>query len=417
METLIIAAKDPQHAERLQSMLHNEFSVLIANRDETVRSLLDQRRVYALLQEISFAKENDYALLQMLCVDARYEAIPVIAFSFDAGDVRYADCLSKGASDFLLPPFEAALINKRIHNAVRSKESFTFSEIENILHELPSNIYLKDAKGRYLFATHYWHHIKKQRGDWSIRGKTDLEIRTNKANALKAAESDKVILATGKGTSYIIEEQHNGISEYLELIKRPTHDKEGRVNGIVALINNVTENQLLKLELERRSNLDSLTGLLNKTATQEVVDLEISKSARAGKHSMSALMMIDVDNFKSVNDTFGHATGDNVLMIISSIINKTFKGLDVKGRVGGDEYIVFARAINSSTSAKRLANTLEMQVIQAFAGGKLEGMVSLSIGIALYPEHGTSFKELYKNADEAMYKVKKCGKGSCCLFS
>ena len=125
-------------------------------------------------------------------------------------------------------------------------------------------------------------------------------------------------------------------------------------------------------------------------------------------------MMIDVDNFKGVNDNFGHAVGDTVLKTIGNIIHSNFKGMDVKGRVGGDEFIVFAREADGS-AALRLATTIGSQTVGAFVGGALEGRVSLSIGIALCPRHGSTFQDLYKAADGALYLVKEAGKGSCRL--
>lgn len=140
----------------------------------------------------------------------------------------------------------------------RAEEALTLEQVERMLKELPSCIFLKDKEGRYVFSTQYWDHLDTQ-GDpnWTIRGKTDLDIRKDKENAKKAMEADKHILETGEGADYIIEEDHDGEKEFLQLIKRPVYDEDGNIDGIISLINNVTEYQLLKIELEKQLKTDS----------------------------------------------------------------------------------------------------------------------------------------------------------------
>ncbi|MCR5813930.1 MAG: GGDEF domain-containing protein [Desulfovibrio sp.] len=401
----------------MRQCLEHDFQILSVDSEQKILALLLSSTAYAIVEELSVAKDNHFNLAKALAKDDRHRSLPVLVFSWQAEDIAKAEaCLEAGFCDVLLPPLAPSLLAKRIHNAARSRESFTFSEIEAILRELPSNIYLKDREGKYVFCTQYWHHLKAQvSAHWTIRGKTDLEVRKDKANALKAMASDQRILTSGEGETYLIEETQNGLHEYLELIKRPTHDENGKVNGIVALINNVTERQLLKIEMERRLTLDPLTGLLNKTATEELIGLALEKYSRSHQAGHGALLMIDVDDFKQVNDTFGHRMGDKVLISVASILHSSFHGVDVKGRVGGDEFMVFACDVSDAASAARLACDIGQKAKHLYDGSSLAGKLSLSIGISLYPQHGLSFKDLYKNADKALYDVKKQGKGSYAL--
>ena len=168
------------------------------------------------------------------------------------------DCLQHGFFDLITAIAPQPLVYKRIANAIRAKDSFSLTELERMLKELPSCIFLKDTEGKYVFSTQYWNHLDTQ-GDpnWTIRGKTDLDIRKDKENARKAMEADRRVIETGEGTEYIIEENQDGVRDYLQLIKRPVYDENGRISGIIALINNITDYQLLKLELEKRAKTDS----------------------------------------------------------------------------------------------------------------------------------------------------------------
>ena len=402
----------------LRVFLSETHPIIDVDSEEEAISLVDKQHdsISAILFNLELCKKNGYTLQAKLDADKRFVGIPNIAVTTDANNTDYLDCLKAGVSEYIEPPFKKELILLRINNAVKSKDSATFSEVERMLRELPSNIYLKDSDGKYVFATHYWHHLHTENNPaWTIRRKTDMEIRTDKENAKKAMESDMEIMRTGKGTNYIIEEKGENGSEYLELIKRPTHDENGNVNGIIALINNITEMQLLKLELEKRSKTDSLTGLLNKQTTEELITELIKNEAIL--HSKGALLMIDIDKFKDINDTFGHAAGDRVLMAVGNIIHSSFKGMDVAGRIGGDEFMVYLRDINSPDSALRLAAQISDKARHLFPNEPLGKCVTLSIGIALYPEHSKNFEDLYRAADQALYYVKERGRDFYKMYS
>jgi diguanylate cyclase (GGDEF)-like protein len=248
------------------------------------------------------------------------------------------DCIEHGYFDLITAYAPQPLVYKRIANAIRAKDSLSLGQLEKMLKQLPSCIFLKDTEGKYVFSTQIWHHLDTE-GDpnWTIRGKTDLEIRKDKANARKAMEADRRILESGEGTEYIIEENEDGIRDFLQLIKRPVYDEDGRISGIIALINNITDYQLLKMELEKRANTDALTGLLNKSASQDLIHMMLANYRKEGEHS--ALLMIDADHFKDVNDGYGHLQGDEVLKAIAARLGTTLRSSDRVFRFGGEEFV------------------------------------------------------------------------------
>ena len=139
-------------------------------------------------------------------------------------------------------------------------------------------------------------------------------------------------------------------------------------------------------------------------------------SSKASALKTGAFMVIDVDHFKPVNDTYGHIAGDRVLKACANALRKVLRDSDIIGRQGGDEFVVFCQGINDSALAEKRA----IQIRKAwkklsFKGGARH--ITASIGIALAPYHGTSFRELYGNADEAMYKAKALGRDCQVLFT
>ena len=414
IDSLLLIIPEGSTLDSVRTALDKDYRLVIATQWEDALVVLREKRreLAAILVDLALGRENGEDFAHVLAGDDPFSLIPIIGVTDGRPSPEDVDCLDRGIYDLLTAQTPGKLMLRRIRSAARAMDSISFHDIEKLLKALPSNIFLKDAEGRYVFCTHYWHHLNNADDpNWSIRGKTDLEIRKDRENALKAMEADRRILATGVGTDYIIQEHCDGIHEYLELIKRPVFDDNGKITGIVALINDVTEKELLKLELEKRAQVDPLTELLNKSTTKELIEMRLAAGNRSGKHG--ALMMIDVDDFKTVNDRYGHAVGDHVLTEIARVIRNSFRGADVAGRVGGDEFMVFAQDIESEEAALHMAERVDTQI------GSIPDLpdVSLSIGIAFFPSHGKSFEELYKAADAALYQVKRSGKAACRLYS
>ena len=413
MNGILLIAQQPEIVETFSGMLSPVYDVCLANTHEEGWALLQARHshIVAVLIELALARASGFALSEHIREYSTFSLIPMIAISDALPTPQDMDCIEHGYFDLITAYAPRPLVYKRIANAIRAKDSLSLTQLEKMLKQLPSCIFLKDRDGKYVFSTQYWRHLDTN-GDpnWTIRGKTDLEVRRDKENARRAMEADRRILETGQGTEYVIEENEDGIQDYLQLIKRPIYDDDGHVNGIIALINNVTDYQLLKMELEKRAKTDALTGLLNKQEAQDLIRMMLSNYRRDGERS--ALLMIDADHFKNVNDRFGHAEGDRVLNSLGHIIKNSCRAEDVAGRIGGDEFIVFMRNLLVPENAVRLAERLQAQVRQTFAGTPLEGSVSLSIGIALRPEHGARFEALFQAADSALYEVKNSGRGA-----
>ncbi len=409
---LLIAAK-PSIRETFTAMLSPVYALVLADSEEEgLRMLKERPRDFvAVLIELALARTSGFAFARYMQEGSTYSLVPMIAISDELPAPEDMDCIEQGFFDLLTAYAPQPLVYKRISNAIHAKDSLSLTQVEKMLKELPACVFLKDAEGKYVFSTQYWGHLNTA-GDpnWTIRGKTDLEIRKDRLNALKAMDADRKILKTGVGTDYIIEENTAGKQEFLQLIKRPVYDDNGKISGIIALINDVTDHQLLKRELEKRAKTDTLTGLLNKSATEDLVRMMVSNYRQ--EEEQSALLILDVDRFKQVNDTFGHAEGDRVLAEIGRIIKNCCRSADVAGRIGGDEFLIFMRHIEDAQNACGLAERLQQQVAHAFFKDRLKRQISLSIGIAVCPENGRDYDTLFRAADETLYYVKKHGRAA-----
>jgi diguanylate cyclase (GGDEF)-like protein len=131
----------------------------------------------------------------------------------------------------------------------------------------------------------------------------------------------------------------------------------------------------------------------------------------------AALMFIDLDGFKAVNDTLGHDAGDYVLKQVAQRLLSCVRETDTVARIGGDEFLIIATEINSPKNAAQIAEKVIQLVSKPFIFKGKKAVVGTSIGIALFPDHGKDMDQLIKQADEAMYKVKNAGKNGFCFVN
>ncbi len=163
-----------------------------------------------------------------------------------------------------------------------------------------------------------------------------------------------------------------------------------------------------EIALKQQAEHDGLTGLYNAATTRAKIS-EILSSQYSSEQTQ-IFILIDLDNFKKINDTFGHVCGDQVLIDVAKVLNRRFRSSDILGRLGGDEFVVMLSNVRSDKLADHLLSELHNSLTRVYTQGNVSVTVSASIGIAIAPSDGTTFGELYKKADAAMYRVKKEGK-------
>ncbi|MEA3410687.1 MAG: EAL domain-containing protein [Pseudomonadota bacterium] len=214
----------------------------------------------------------------------------------------------------------------------------------------------------------------------------------------------------------------NGLVRYLELVATPVPGTGDAPEGIIETARDITPQFLTqqRLEdqkevLERLAHHDTLTGLPNRLLFLDRLQQAIGKARRNNRHL--AVLFIDLDKFKPINDNFGHATGDVVLKIVARRLRDGVREEDTVARLGGDEFTVVVEDLNRSEHASVLAQKL-IRVLQEPV--EVEGKslsVSASVGISLFPQDGETASELLSNADAAMYKAKHERRGTLRFFT
>jgi diguanylate cyclase (GGDEF)-like protein len=177
------------------------------------------------------------------------------------------------------------------------------------------------------------------------------------------------------------------------------------------------QRSVLVHQFEEAATTDSKTGLLNAIAWEHVAEREISRSTRNG--TTAAVLIVDIDRFKLVNDKFGHLAGDKVLRAVGHCLTSELREYDTVGRFGGEEFVAVlpeADDMDSLIAAERLrsrVNSLDLQALLGEAGEPHE--MSVSVGVAVFPTHGTELAELLREADAALYRAKGAGRNRVML--
>jgi len=205
-----------------------------------------------------------------------------------------------------------------------------------------------------------------------------------------------------------------GTHRWLETNAVPMHDSEGNITMLLGITRDVTERKANEKRIDYLANFDSLTGLPNRMQL-DIRIKDLLSLARRHKQEF-AIMFLDLDHFKDINDTLGHTIGDKLLVNSSHRLKSILREEDTLARMGGDEFIILLPKIDMngvSQVAQKLLDTFK----KPFDIDGNELSISVSIGIALYPNDGLDFDTLYKNADTAMYRAKKEGRNGFYFFT
>ncbi|NQY88704.1 MAG: GGDEF domain-containing protein [Colwellia sp.] len=176
----------------------------------------------------------------------------------------------------------------------------------------------------------------------------------------------------------------------------------------------VTRQTQLQQELRYIAEHDELTQVATRRAFEQISESLLQQSKL--KHEKFSLLFIDIDEFKQVNDNYGHQVGDRVLQHVAKAIQNSIRHSDIVARIGGDEFVVLMPDIYDESALHKVSKAVIKQIQQTSLGLDMQVNISCSIGIAIYPDHGDTIKQLIIKADKALYKVKQNGKNNCAIF-
>jgi len=285
--------------------------------------------------------------------------------------------------------------------------------LTTLINALPDLICFKDGGGRWLVANRVCLDLLGLHGRDYV-GRTAFDLAhgaTEPAEPLLIShETDEQAWRLAQTLTYEVSLPSPGGPRILDMAKVPLFTPEGQRRGLVVVGRDITERKLSAARIQHLAHHDALTELPNRVLFQERLRQALAQARRGG--TRLGLLFLDLDKFKDINDTLGHAIGDQLLTAVARRLTRCLRETDTVARLGGDEFAVILTNLSDAEGARHVAETIIASLSEPFRLEDHEVLTSTSIGITLYPDDSESADQLLKNADLAMFQSKADGRNA-----
>jgi diguanylate cyclase (GGDEF)-like protein/PAS domain S-box-containing protein len=295
---------------------------------------------------------------------------------------------------------------KRAEEALVQERDLLQALIDNI----PDSIYFKDDKNRFI-------RVNKAKAEHSgitpesMIGKTDFDYFPQKQAKEAFADDSRVMKSNRALVNKVQKITHvDGTDHWFSVTKIPRHNEKGEVIGTMGISRDITTRKQQEENLTYMATHDALTGFANRALLNDHLTLALARAQRNGQKF--PIMLLDLDNFKDVNDRLGHSGGDKLLQVVGDRLNGILRKTDTVARMGGDEFLLLLPEITKTEDIDVVAQKILAAFQRPFLLGDHEVNTTTSIGIAIYPRDGKDADSLIKNADIAMYYAKEKGRNN-----
>lgn len=294
--------------------------------------------------------------------------------------------------------------------ALEREREHTQAFLDTVVTNLPAMLFVKDAQTRQYLMVNRAGEDAIGRSASEIIGHTDRELFPRHGADYERRDSESI----ESGSATVFESEFirdDGQSVHFRTTRKVIDGPDRPGQYLLGISEDVTATRLAEAEVLRLAHYDSLTGLLNRASfTDRLYGL-------VRKGEPFAMLSIDLDRFKAVNDQFGHPAGDIVLSQVADRLRDAVPQEGWVARIGGDEFIVFLTGTELRERANELAASILNSLADPFPTGRVVAHVGASIGIVLMPQDGCTTEQLRENVDLALYRAKRMGKGKACFFN
>ena len=276
----------------------------------------------------------------------------------------------------------------------------------SLMETMADSIYFKDRQCRLVRVNRKMALDLGRADPAELIGRTDVELFGREFGEITMLD-DARIMETDQPIIGLTESRQldGGQVNWTLTTKTPLHDAAGAVVGLLGITREINELKRAEITLEHLATHDTLTGLPNRFLMFDRLNQLLVRAARY--QSRFAILFIDLDGFKRINDSRGHDVGDLVLRGVAERLTQSLRAADTVARIGGDEFVILLESLRAGHDAIALARKIEAAICAPFSLPGGDATVTVSIGIGVYPDDGRDAEELLKAADVAMYRAKR----------
>jgi diguanylate cyclase (GGDEF)-like protein/PAS domain S-box-containing protein len=423
---ILLIENDPAAAEEIRLALTvagaGSFDVEWVQQLSEGLQLLKKEKIAAVLLQLSLPDSLGIETFDELFTAA--PDIPILILGGDQNEALAKEAVGRGAQDYLLPGhLDSYSLPRALRNAIERKaiEDALFVEKERAvvtLNSIGDAVLCTDISGNIT----YLNLVAETMTGWCREeaiGKPLAEVFQIIDGGTRTTARDPMEMAVEQNrtvglTVNCVLIRRDGFESAIEDSAAPIHDRVGRVIGAVIVFHDVSAARAMSHQMTHSAQHDVLTNLPNRMLLNDRITQTISLARRQNRSF--AVLFLDLDHFKYINDSLGHAVGDQLLQSVSKRLLSAVRGSDTVSRQGGDEFVILLSEIahpeDAATSAKKILRSLSAP--HSIAGQDLN--IDSSVGISIYPEDGANAETLIKNADTAMYYAKENGRNNFQFF-
>ena len=426
---ILIVDDTPANIELLLGALEDDYELSFATSGRQALALLQTTELPDLiLLDVMMPEMDGYEVNGILKQDPRTRHIPVIFITAKTDIMSETRALTDGAVDFIHKPINTDVLRARVrvHVMLQQRTQALQQSLLDIRHaqeqlriqsmalvQSPTSIVITDVNGIIQYVNPYF--VEES-------GYSAAEAIGQNPRILNSGLTDKSVfedmwhhLVAGEPwTGELINRRKSGEIYWVEARIAPVKNEQGVTSHYVAVKMDITEQKQTHERIAYLAHHDLLTNLPNRLLFFDRVNQSLAQAQRQG--SRLAVMYIDLDKFKPINDSCGHAAGDYVLQQVAQRMESCVRHSDTVGRIGGDEFVVLLPDITAPERVIQVAEKIRQTLKQPIEFGDRFFEISSSIGIALYPDHGDTVDQLALCADCAMYQAKESGRDRVILY-
>ncbi len=426
MKVLLLVEDNPGDARLLREMLndqglHETDLTHVARLGEAEKHLAENK-VDIILLDLGLPDAQGLGAVRR--THAVAPRVPLVVLTGMDDEVLAAQALQEGAQDYLIKgQIEARGLLRALRYAIERKamEEALFVEKERAqvtLNCIGDAVACTDSAGNITFLNL----VAEKMTGWSLLEASGLPmaevLRILDASSRETTPNPMEIAVGQNQTVHLplnsILIRRDGFEIPIEDSVSPIHDREGQPTGAVIVFRDVSAARAMALQIVHSAQHDFLTGLPNRMLLNDRLSQAISLAPRHFKKV--AILFLDLDGFKHINDSLGHPTGDKLLQSIGKRLVECVRGSDTVSRQGGDEFVVLLSEVERSEDTAITARRMLQAVAESHSIDQHDLHVTTSIGVSVYPDDGLDAETLIKNADTAMYQAKENGRQSYQFF-